>query len=152
MDCSTPGFPVLHHFPELPQTHVHWVGDATQPSHPLSSPSPPAFNLSPQQGLFLMSQLFASGCQSIGASASASVLLINIQVWFPLVLTGLISLLSIMFYKNEYKCVPMKSNENRWYTRCDMNVLYSLLTPTLKKWKLTFTQKPVHYCLMQLYS
>ena len=41
-----PGFPVLHHLPELAQTHVHWVGDATQPSHPLSSPSPPALNFS----------------------------------------------------------------------------------------------------------
>ena len=46
MDCSTPGFLVLHHLLELAQTHVHWVGDAIQPSHPLLSPSPPAFNLS----------------------------------------------------------------------------------------------------------
>ena len=52
MDCSTPGLPVHHQFPELTQTHVHWVGDAMQPSHPLSSPSPPAFNLSQHQGLF----------------------------------------------------------------------------------------------------
>ena len=52
MDCRTPGFPVLHHLPELDQTHVHWVGDAVQPSHPLLSPSPPAFNLSQHQGLF----------------------------------------------------------------------------------------------------
>ena len=51
MDCSTPGFPVHHQFPELVQTHVHWVGDAIQPSHPLSSPSPPTFNLSQHQGL-----------------------------------------------------------------------------------------------------
>ena len=50
MDCSTPGFPV-HQLPELAQTHVHWVGDATQPSHPLLFPSPPAFNLSQHQGL-----------------------------------------------------------------------------------------------------
>ena len=50
MDCSTPGFPVLHHFPELAQTHVHWLRDAIQPSFPLSSPSP-AFNLSPYHGL-----------------------------------------------------------------------------------------------------
>ena len=48
----TPGFPVLHHFLELAQTHVHWVGDAIQPSHPLLSPSPPAQNLSQHQGLF----------------------------------------------------------------------------------------------------
>ena len=46
MDCSTPGLPVHHQLPELTQTHVHQVGDAIQPSHPLSSPSPPAFNLS----------------------------------------------------------------------------------------------------------
>ena len=52
MDCSTPGFPVHHQLPELAQTHVNWVGDAIQPSHPLSSPSPPAFNLSHHQGLF----------------------------------------------------------------------------------------------------
>ena len=51
MDCSTPGFPVYHQLPELAQTHVHWVGDAIQPSHPLLSPSPPAFNLSQFQGL-----------------------------------------------------------------------------------------------------
>jgi len=50
--CSTPGFPVLHHLLELAQTHVHWVGDAIQPLHPLLSPSPSAFNLSQHQGLF----------------------------------------------------------------------------------------------------
>ena len=52
MDCSTPGLPVHHQLTELAQTHVHQVGDAIQPSHPLSSPSPPAFSLSPNQGLF----------------------------------------------------------------------------------------------------
>ena len=52
MDCSTPGFPVLHQLLELAQTYVHWVGDAIQPSHPLSSPFPPAFHLSQHQGLF----------------------------------------------------------------------------------------------------
>ena len=52
MNCSTPGLPVHHQLPESTQTHVHWVGDAIQPSHPLSSPSPPALNLSQHQGLF----------------------------------------------------------------------------------------------------
>ena len=52
MDCSTPGFLVLRHSSEFAQTHVHRVGDAIQPSHPLSSPSPPTFNLSQHQGLF----------------------------------------------------------------------------------------------------
>ena len=51
MECSAPGFPVHHQLPELAQTHVHHVSDAIQPSHPLSSPSPPAFNLSQHQGL-----------------------------------------------------------------------------------------------------
>ena len=73
MDCSSPGFPVHHQLLECAQTYVHWVDDPIQPSHPLSSPSPPALNLSQHQGLFLMSQLFASGGQSIGASASTSV-------------------------------------------------------------------------------
>ena len=51
-DCSTPGLPVHHQLPELAQTHVHWLGDAIQPVHPLLSPSPPALNLSQHQGLF----------------------------------------------------------------------------------------------------
>ena len=52
MNRSTPGLPVHHQLPEFTQTHVHWVGDAIQPSHPLLSPSPPALNLSQPQGLF----------------------------------------------------------------------------------------------------
>ena len=52
MDCSTPGLPVHQQLPESTQTHVHWVSDAIQPPRPLSSPSPPAFNLSQHQGLF----------------------------------------------------------------------------------------------------
>ena len=51
-DCSMPGFPVLHHLPEFAETHVHQVGEAIQPSHPLSSPFPPVLNLSQHQGLF----------------------------------------------------------------------------------------------------
>ena len=68
--------------PELTQTHVHWVGDAILASHPLPSPSPPAFNLSQHQGLFNMSHFFASGGQSIGVSFSASVLSMNILISF----------------------------------------------------------------------
>ena len=72
----------------LAQTHVHWVSDAIQPSHPLSSPTPPAFDLSQHQNW--MSPFFSSGGQSIGASASASVFPMNIQLisfridWFDL--------------------------------------------------------------------
>ena len=90
MDCSMPGFPVLHHLLELFQTHVYWVGDAIQPSRPLSSPSPPAFNLSQHLGLFQWC-LFVSGDRSIGVSASAPVLPIKFRV-VPLGLTDLISL------------------------------------------------------------
>ena len=93
MDCSMPGFPVLHYLPELAQTHVHCVSDAIQPSHPVTpfSSCPQSF---PASGSFPMSWLFASGGQSIGASTSASVLLMNIRDWFPLGLTGWISLQS----------------------------------------------------------
>ena len=88
MDCSMAGFPVHHQLLEPTQTHVHWVSDAIQPSHPLSSPSPPAFNLSQHQGLFH------------GVISSHQVLefqlplLMNIQDWFPLGWTGWISLQS----------------------------------------------------------
>ena len=87
MDCGMPGLPLHHQLAEFTQTHVHWVSDAIQPSSPLSSPSPLALNLSQHQG-----QLFTSGGQSIGVSAS--VFPMNIQRWFPLGWTGCISLLS----------------------------------------------------------
>ena len=90
MDCGTPGLPVHHRLPEFTQNHVHWVDDAIQPSHPLSSPSPPAFNLSQHQGP--KSQVFALGGQSIGVSTSTSVLPMNTQDWSPLGWTGWISL------------------------------------------------------------
>ena len=85
--------PVHHQLPDLAQTHVHRTGDAIQPFHPLLSPSPPAFNLSQHQGLFQESVLPIRG-QSTRASTSASVLPKNIQDWFPLGLTGWISLQS----------------------------------------------------------
>ena len=93
MDLSMPGFPVHHQLLELTQTHVHWVSDANQPSHPLLPSSLPALNLSQHQGFF-QSQFFISGGHSIGVSASASVLPMNIRDRFPLGWTGLISLLS----------------------------------------------------------
>ena len=94
VDCSTSGFPVHHQLSELTQTHIHWASDAIQPSHPLSSPSPPVFNLSHHQGSFPMSQFFASVGQNTVVSASASVLPMNNQGWFPLGWTGWISLQS----------------------------------------------------------
>ena len=87
MDCSKPGFPVHHQLLELTQTHVHRVGDAIQPSHPRSSLLLPP-SIFPSIRVFSMSQFFASGSQRIGVSASASVLPMNIQNWFPLEWTG----------------------------------------------------------------
>ena len=82
MDCSTPGFPVLHCLLEFVQILVHWVGDAIQPSHPLLSPFSSCLQSFPASGSFPMSQLFTSGGLSIGVSASASVLPVNIQSRF----------------------------------------------------------------------
>ena len=93
MDYSMLDFPIHHQLPGLAQTHVHPVGDAIQPSHPLSSPSLPP-SIFPSIRVFQIPQCFTSGGQTIGVSASASVLPINIQDWFPLGGTGLISLLS----------------------------------------------------------
>ena len=93
MDCSAPGFPVHHQLPELPQTHVYRVCDAIQLSLPLLSPSLPALDLFQQQGLFQWI-IFVSGGQSIGISALASVLPMNIQGCFPLGLIVWISLQS----------------------------------------------------------
>ena len=91
MNYSMPGLPVHHQLLESTQMHVHWVSDAIQPSHPLSSLSSPALNLSQHQGLF---QWVSSGGQSIGVSASTSVPLMNTQDWSPLGWTGWISLQS----------------------------------------------------------
>ena len=88
MDCSRPGFPVLHYLLEFVQTHVHWIDDAIQPFlYPLLLQSFPSTS-------FPMSQLFVSGAQSTGASTSALVLPMNIQGLLPLILTGLNFLLS----------------------------------------------------------
>jgi len=74
-----PGFPVQHQLPEFAQTHVHQVGDATQPSNPLSSPFPPAFNLSQHQCLFQGVSSLHQVAKVWGVLASASVLTMNIQ-------------------------------------------------------------------------
>ena len=92
--AAMPGFPVRHQLWEFTQTHVHRVGDAIQPSHPLLSPSPPAFNLSQHQDLFQWEEsalpIRGPKCWSFSFGISLS----SIQNWFPLGLTDLISLLS----------------------------------------------------------
>ena len=91
-DRSTPGLPVLYHLPEFAQVHVHWIGDAIQPSYPLSSPSPPAFNLSQHQGL---SQWVSFSHQVAKVlELQHQVLPMRIQGWFPLGCTSLVSLQS----------------------------------------------------------
>ena len=94
VDCSMPGCPVPHHLLEFAQVHVHCIGYAIQPSHPLMPSSffcPRSF---PASGTFPMSHLFTSDEQNTRASASASVLPVNIQGCAPLRVIGLISLLS----------------------------------------------------------
>ena len=93
MNRSTPGLTVRHQLLEFTQTHVHQVGDAIQPSHSLSSPSPPAPNPSQHQS-FPVSQLIAWGGQSTRVSALASFLPKNTQGWSPSEWTGWISLQS----------------------------------------------------------
>ena len=93
MDCSTAGFPVLHYLPEFVQTHLliqwHYLTLSS-----FASPFSICLQSFPISGSFPVSQLFAPGVHSIGDSVSASVLPMNIQSWFPLGLTGLISLQS----------------------------------------------------------
>ena len=93
MNCSTPSSSVLCYFLVFAQIHVHWVSDAIQPSRPVV-PFSSCLQSLPASGSFPVTQLFPSGGQSIRASASASVLLMNIQGWFPLGMTRWISLLS----------------------------------------------------------
>ena len=94
MNHSTPGLPVHPQLPELTQTHAHRVGDVIQPSHPLSSPSLPAPNLSQHEGLFQPVYSSHEVANVLDFSASASVLSINTQDWSPLEWTGWISLQS----------------------------------------------------------
>ena len=94
MNRSTPGLLVHHQLPESTQTQVHWVSDVIPPSHPLLSPSPPAFNLSQHQGLFRWVSSSHQVAKVLRVSASTSVLPTNTQDWSPLGWTGWISLQS----------------------------------------------------------
>ena len=93
MDCSMPGLPVHHQLLEFVQTCAHWVSDAIQPSHPLSSPSPPAFNISQHWGLFQWVSSSHQVAKVLEFQLQHQVLPMNVQDWFPLGLFGLISLL-----------------------------------------------------------
>ena len=94
MDCSMPGLPVHHQLPEFTQTPVHWVGDAIQPSHPLSSPSPLTFDLSQHQGLFRWVSSFHHVDKVLEFQLQHQSFQMNTQDWSPLGWTGWISLQS----------------------------------------------------------
>ena len=112
------------------QTHVNQVGGAIKPSHPLSSPSPPTFNLSQHQGLLPMSWFFASGGQSIRVSISLSVLPKNIQDWFPLGLRVWISLQSKGF------SIVFSNSTVQKYNSLALSFLYSpVLTSIHDSWR-----------------
>ena len=123
MDCSMPGFPVRHQLLELTQTHVHWVGNSIQPSHPLLSPSPPAFNLSSIRVFSNESVLCIRWPKYWSFSASPSVLPKNTQDWFPL--NGLVG----------SPCCPGDSPESSttpWFKSINSSALSFLYSPTLK--------------------
>ena len=109
MNGSTPSFPVLHYLPEFAQTHVHWVSDAIQPSYPLSAFSAFALNF-PSIRVFSSELALHIWWPRIGASASLSVLPMTIQGWYPLRLTGLISLL----YKGPSRVFSSNTIWNHW--------------------------------------
>ena len=91
MDCNTPGFPDVHHLPEFAQTHVQWINDAIQPSYPLSPPSPYALNLSHHQGLLVSSSHQVAKVLELQLQHQSFQWILS---WFPLGLTGLISMQS----------------------------------------------------------
>ena len=91
MDSSTPGLPVYHQLLEFTQTHVHWVGDASEQSHPLLSPSPPTFNLI---RVFSNESVICIRWPQYWSFSFSIILPMNIQDWFPLGWTGWISLQS----------------------------------------------------------
>ena len=120
-DCSSLGFLVVHYLLEFTQTHVHWVGDAIQPSHPLSSPSPPTFNLSQHQGLF---QLISSSHQVAKVLEFQLQHPVNTQDWSPLGWTGWIW----------SPCSPRDSQESSptlQFKSINSSVLSFLHSPTL---------------------
>ena len=125
-----PGFPVHHQLLKLAQTHVHQVTDAIQPSHPLLSPSLPAFSLSQHQGLFKWVSSLNQVAKVLGVSASASVLPMNIQDWFPLGLTGWIS------WQSKASQESSPTSQFKSINSSVLSLLYSPnLTPIHDYWK-----------------
>ena len=128
IDCSMPGFPVLHYLPEFAQTHVHWIMSISSSSTLFSF----CLQSFPESGSFPMSRLFPSGGQNIGASASASVFLMNIQGWFPLGLTGLISLQSKRL-SSIFSSVYVQFKKNKWKQCLYIHMLLRILLSSNNK-------------------
>ena len=130
MDCSTPGFPVLHHLPEFAQTHVHWVSDNIQPSHPPSSPSPPAFNFSQYQNIF---QWVSSSHQV------AKVLELSFSISPSNDYSGLISFrmdwLDLLSVQGTVKSLLQHHSSKASILRCSAFFLVQLLYPSMTSGK-----------------
>ena len=144
MNCSTPGLLVHHQLPEFTETHVHQVGDAIHPSHPLLSPSPPAPQSLPASESFTMSQLFAWGGQSTGVSFLPK----NTQDWSPLGWTGWIFLqskgLSRVFsnttvQKHKFFGSQLSSQSNSHIHTWPLFTVHVLLKPGLENFEHYFT-------------
>ena len=134
MDCSMPGSRVHHQLLELAQTHVHWVGDAIQPSHPLSSSSPPAFNLSQHQGLCIRWPKYWSFSFSIGPSNEYSEMISFRMDW-----------LDLLAVQGILKSIPLKNHISKASVlRCSAFFILQLSHPymtTGKKHRQTFVGK-----------
>ena len=137
MDYSMPGSPAIHCLPELAQIYVHWVSNVVRPSHPMAQPL--CLQLFLSSGSFAMTRLFASGGQNIGASASASVLHMNIQCWFPLRWAGLISLQSKTL-KSLLQHHSLKASIFCW-SACQLSHLYLTTGKTKAVMMQTFVAK-----------
>ena len=148
---SSPGFPVLHYFPEFAQTHVHWCHPTISSSVALFSSCSQSF---PASRSFPMSHLFASGSQSTVASASASVLPMNIQDWFPLGLTVMISLLTKGTLKSLLQHHPSKA----WILRhsaffmVKLSHLYMTTGKTIALTTRTVVGKVIPQLVLSMYS
>ena len=139
MDCTMPGFPAHHQLPELAQTQVHRVGDAIQPSHPLSSSSPPAFNLAQHQGL----NQWVSSSHQVGKnwSFSFSIRWARISAskdWFPLGWIGWISFQSKGLSKSsptpQFKSINSSMLSFLYGPTLTSKHDYCLKTITLTRW------------------
>ena len=131
MNRSALGLPVHHQLPEFTQTHVHWVGDAIQPSHPLSSPSPPALSLSPASGSFPMSLSSSHEVAKVLEFQHQHQSFQTTQGWSPLGWTGWISLqskgLSRVFSNS--KCQKHQGSETHSIPLCTCGIYLFFLEP-----------------------